>query len=292
MAQQKQGPNQQPQRPIGGDGVEDRIRDIFRSQFRQLAALFPSDGEIMANRACAMAIQASRKCRDKAGNSTASPESIAETAMACLSLGLEFGDQAYCVPYKGQASLIVGPRGLIALAYRSGFVKSIEARSVFEGDIFEYEFGTSPKIRHVKATNGRRPEKVIDTWKCVTHAYCIIDTTTGGRIVEVLTGEDLDFYRGFSKAESGPWFDNYEGMVRKTVEKRALEFVPRSPLLAAALRSDDHDRYQIPEEIWATIRAKEEAGGGRTNGAQPAQPEQVKLAANGGTAAREPGEDG
>lgn len=287
--QRPQQPSQQPQRPTG-DGVEERIREIFRSQFRQLAALFPSDGETMANRACAMAIQASRKCRKADGTSTASPESIAEVAMACLSLGLEFGDQAYCVPYKGTASLIVGPRGLIALAYRSGFVKSIEARSVFEGDVFEYEFGTSPKIRHVKATQGRRPAKVIDTWERVTHAYCIIETTTGGKIVEVLTGEDLDFYRGFSKADSGPWYDNYEGMVRKTVEKRALEFVPRSPLLAAALREDDHGRYQVPEEIWDAIRAKDAAGSGRTNGAPAAQPEQVKLGANGGQI-REPGDE-
>jgi recombination protein RecT len=245
-------PTTQPQRPQVPPAApaqrspraeaDDRIRRIFQSQRETLAGLFPEDGDTMVTRACSMALAVSRKVE-------ASPDSIAAVALSCLHLGLELGDQAYAVPYKGNASLIVGPRGLIALAYRSGFVKSIVACSVFEPDMFEYELGDKPFIRHRKATEARRDAPI-------THAYSVIETTTEGTIREVLTREDLDYYRSFSKATGGPWETNFEGMCRKTVLKRVLEYVPRSALLAAALRENEEGKYEIPEEIWAAVKTR------------------------------------
>lgn len=264
------------------DPVAETIRAIFRSQARHLAALFPADGETMVARACSMALTAAKTVK-------ASPESIAETALACLHLGLEFGDQAYAVPHGGRAGLIVGPRGLIALAYRSGFVKSIEARSVFAGDFFEYELGDRPFIKHRKATQGRRPERKDQIQARITHTYVVIETTTEGIIREVLTAEDIAFYRGFSKATNGPWFDNFEGMARKTAIKRGLEFVPRSPLLAAALRENDEGGVQIPEEILSAVRGQVEIPGDTSAPPPVAEPEMVYQNAEGG---RVPGEDG
>jgi len=268
------------------DPTAEKIKSIFRAQAKHLAALFPTDGETMVARACSMALTAAKTVK-------ASPESIAETALACLHLGLEFGDQAYAVPHGGRAALIVGPRGLIALAFRSGFVKSIEARSVFAGDFFEYELGDSPYIRHRKATAGRRPERAADTCNYVTHVYVVIETTTAGKIREVLTAEDLRFYRGFSKANNGPWFDNFEGMARKTAIKRGLEFVPRSALLATALREDNEGNYQIPEDILAAVRAGGTAIPGDTGAPAlaPSPTEVETLYADGAAVGREPGSD-
>lgn len=190
----------------------------------------------------------------------ASVETVAERVIACHHLGLEIGDQAYLVPYSGDANLIIGPRGLIALAYRSAFVRSLHVGIVFRADVeaklFTYNLGNGD-ISHEKATHGRRsggtPEQLI------THAYCIVHTTTGGRFAEVLTAEDIGYYRSFSKASKGPWFDNFEGMCRKTAIKRGLEFVPRSPLMAAALRETEVGGYEIPEEMWEL--AKQRAAG-------------------------------
>jgi recombination protein RecT len=248
----------------GGSPIEAQIRDIFRRQYRTLAALFPEHGDTMVTRACSIACTISRTVK-------ADPASIADTAVACLHLGLEIGDQAYAVPHGGRAGLIVGPRGLIALAYRSGFVKSIEARSVFRGDEFEYELGDKPFIRHRKATEGRRPPKNADVAKFVTHAYVVIETKTDGVIREVLTAEDLAFYRSFSKANNGPWFDNFEGMARKTAIKRGLEFVPRSPLLASALRETERGTYEIPDDVMAAALARAK-GDEEQPGTAPAQP--------------------
>ncbi len=203
----------------------------------------------MVNRACAAACAASRGQALK----NASAESIATATIACHHLGLEPGDQAYLVPFKGEVQLIIGPRGLISLMFRSGFVKSVVARSVFEADarhgVWDYDLGSSPFIRHQKAPTGRREG-------LITHAYAIVETTTEGKTIDVLTHEDIAYYRSFSKAESGPWFDNFEGMCRKTIIKRISEFVPRSPMLSAALREDSNGGYEIPEEILRAARGK------------------------------------
>jgi recombination protein RecT len=225
--------------------AEARIKAIFKTKYRQLAALFPSDGETMVNRACAAACAQSRGEALK----NASAESIATATIACHHLGLEPGDQAYLVPFKGEVQLIIGPRGLISLMFRSGFVKSVRAHAVFDTDTWSYDLGTDAYIKHQKAGDGRRAGYI-------THAYAIVETTTDGRCIDVLTREDLEFYRSFSKASSGPWFDNFEGMCRKTALKRIAEFVPRSPMLSAALREDSHGGYEIPEEIYRAARGK------------------------------------
>lgn len=224
----------------------ERIKGLFRARAKELASLFPRDGMVMVTRAVQTACSASMKL-----DPDVTAESIAEQAMALHHLGLELGDQAYIYPYKDKgvpkARLTVGPRGLIALAYRSGFVKSIVARSVIEGDEFDYNLGTN-EITHRKSLEGRRP-KGRTPEELITHAYVLIDTTTDGRILDVLTWEDIGFYRSFSKASSGPWFDNYEGMCRKTAIKRGLEFVPRSPLLSAAMAETEEGAYEVPAEI-------------------------------------------
>lgn len=227
-------------------------RRIFRERFKILAALFPENGETLVARACAVACT----LVNSPALHKAHVESIAERVIAAHHLGLEVGDQAYLVPYKGEAQLIVGPRGLITLAYRSGFVRSIYACSVFRADVeaglFKYNLAAGT-IAHEKAPAGRRegkPEELI------THAYCIAQTSTGGTVLEVLTAEDIAYYRSFSKASSGPWFDNYEGMCRKTAIKRGTEFVPRSPLMSAALRENEAGGYEIPDEIWEQAKQK------------------------------------
>lgn len=264
-------------------------RRIFGERRKLLAALFPTNGDALVARACAVAcVQVNA---DALMN--AAVDMICERVIACHHLGLEVGDQAYLVPYKGQTNLIIGPRGLIALAYRSGFVKSVYATSVFRADVeaglFKYNLATG-EIQHEKAQinrrTGGRPEELI------AYTYCVIDTTTGGRVLDVLTAEDLGYYRSFSKATKGPWIDNYEGMCRKTAIKRGLEFVPRSPLMAAALKETDEGGYEIPDDMWE--QAKEHAA--RLAGSQTsAAPEQIVMtdaqraaAIDGG---REPGSD-
>lgn len=271
------------------------MRGMFRERHKLLAALFPENGDTLVARACAVACG----LVNTDALNTANVASMGERVIAAHHLGLEIGDQAYLVPYKGDVQLIVGPRGLIALAYRSGFVRSIYATSVFHADVearlFSYNLATR-EVDHQKAPSGRRggaDGKPARAEALIDYAYCVIETTTGGIVLEVLTREDIAYYRSFSKASRGPWFDNYEGMCRKTVIKRGLEFVPRSPLLAAALKETETGGYEIPEEMWQ--QAKLRASGGREEEVQ----EKVIVGANGAAMSsseearsREPGEDG
>lgn len=265
-AQQTRGTQGRPETTAtvaGESATETRIKAIFKTQYRMLAALFPKDGDTMVNRACSAACFAARevittgehKGQLKLGKATA--EAIAEKVIACHHLGLEIGDQAYLVPYGDDVQLIIGPRGLVTLMMNSGFVKSIVARSVFEADVaaglFSYDLGSKPFIRHQKAPAGRRDEKTSN----IVYAYAIIETTTEGQIIEVLTWEDLEYYRSFSKAgKGGAWDKAFEGMCRKTAIKRIAEFVPRSAMLSAALREDDRGGYEIPEELMQAVRGK------------------------------------
>ena len=230
--------------------AEQRVTEVFKRQARLLAALFPRDGETMVNRAIAVARVSVRDPR----LSKVAPEIVAERVIACHQLGLEIGDQAYLVPYKQDAQLIIGPRGLVTLMYRSGFVKSVVAQTVCEADVaeglFDYDLGDAPYIKHKKSLDSRGRDGVL-------YAYCIVETTTEGKIRNVLTWEDIEGYRAFSKADTGPWFDNWKGMARKTVIKRTAEFVPRSPLLSAALKETELGGYEIPEEVWEQARGRE-----------------------------------
>ncbi len=90
--------------------------------------------------------------------------------MQAASLGLEAGSalgEAYLVPYFSRADdkyvveLIIGYRGLVTLARRSGSIKGLDSRPVFEGEQFEVDYGTRPGIVHrPNFTGARTPDKL------------------------------------------------------------------------------------------------------------------------------------
>jgi recombination protein RecT len=72
------------------------------------------------------------------------PLSILGAFMQSAQLGLEPGGalgQAYLIPYGNRCQFIIGYKGMIDLARRSGQLISLSAHVVFENDIFDFEFG-------------------------------------------------------------------------------------------------------------------------------------------------------
>jgi recombination protein RecT len=178
------------------------------------------------------------------------PESIVQGVMTSSQLGLDIGGPlgaAYLVPYKNkngkmEAQFIPGYRGLIDLARRSGQIMSIEARVVHEKDIFEFEYGLAPRLRHVP-TPDAEPGKVM-------YAYAVARLKDSDPQVEVMTTRQLDGIRKRSRAANdGPWVTDTEEMYRKTVVRRLVKYLPMSVELATALELEDRAETGEPTAI-------------------------------------------
>lgn len=197
------------------------------------------------------------------------PQSLMAAVMLSAQLGLEPGPlgHAYFVPYKREVTFIVGYKGIIDLARRSGEITSIEAREVCDGDFFEFEYGLEPKLRHKPADGDRgRP----------THYYGVAHFKDGGYYFDVLPISEIEKRRERSAAKkSGPWVTDYTAMARKTVIRHMAPYLPLSAEAARAVEADeglvtglplDDDEVQVshhePIEVTGTVRDPESNGHG------------------------------
>lgn len=162
------------------------------------------------------------------------PQSILLAVMQASELGLEVGGllgDAYFVPFKDQAQLIVGYRGMIKLARQSGELKSIEAHVVRDTDIFDLEYGLDTRLVHKPALSGELGK--------VVAVYAIARFKDGGYQVDVMTLAEIEAVRLRSKASNdGPWNTDYAEMAKKTVVRRLCKYLPLSPELVKALEHE------------------------------------------------------
>lgn len=178
------------------------------------------------------------------GLAECTPQSVLSCLMKCSSLGLEPSavdglGRAYILPFfnkktgQKEATFILGYKGEIDLARRSGQIKDISARVVHEGDEFEYEYGLTEGLRHVPSTaplEGRP----------MTHVYMVAHFKDGGHYIDVMSKAEVDDIRKRSKSgNSGPWVTDYEAMARKTVIRRAFPYLPVSVEIESAVAQDD-----------------------------------------------------
>lgn len=170
------------------------------------------------------------------------PASLMSCLVKSSQLGLEVGaalGHAYLVPYKTECTLIIGYRGLITLARRSGEIISITARIVHENDLFELEYGLDEKLKHVPA---------IDDPGKMTHVYAVAKLRDGGIQYDVMTRAEVEAIRKRSRAgNGGPWVSDYEEMARKTVLRRLCKYLPISIELSDAIAADD-ERQDLAEQ--------------------------------------------
>lgn len=169
--------------------------------------------------------------------------SLLGAVMQAAQLGLEPGSalgHCYLLPFgNGKASdglsnaqLIIGYRGMIDLARRSGQLVSIGAYCVHEGDEFSWELGLHPDIKHVPAPDSED--------KPVTHVYAVANLKDGGVQFEVMTRKAIEIVRSQSKAGTrGPWVTHWEEMAKKTVIRRLFKYLPISIEAARAIEVDE-----------------------------------------------------
>ena len=159
------------------------------------------------------------ECRKTPELLNCSPASFYGSVLQCAQLGLEPGSalgHCYLLPFgngkardgRPNAQLIIGYRGMIDLARRSGQIVSLHAYCVHEKDDFHYELGLHPDIHHVPcATADRGP---------VTYVYAVAQLVGGGVQFEVMNRAEVEAVRAQSKAGTkGPWVSHWDEMAKK-----------------------------------------------------------------------------
>lgn len=175
-------------------------------------------------------------------------ESLFGAVLQCAALGLEPGSalgHCYLLPYKKTCQLIIGYRGMIDLARRSGQILSLCAYCVHEADEFHYELGLHPDVRHIPAATADRGP--------VTYVYAVATLKDGGVQFEVLSRAEIEEVRKSSRSGGqGPWIDHWEEMAKKTVIRRLFKYLPVSVEVARATEIDERSERGEPvtEQDW------------------------------------------
>jgi recombination protein RecT len=166
----------------------------------------------------------------------------------CAQMGLEPNTvlgHAYLVPFNtkrkdasGQerwvnsVQVIIGYKGLIDLARRSGQIVSIAAHEVCENDHFELVYGLDEKLNHTPAMGERGAVKGF---------YAVAKLKDGGYSFEFMSVHQVQeiMKATQSKGKYGPWLDHFIEMGRKTVIRRLAKYLPLSIEFQTAVALDN-----------------------------------------------------
>lgn len=172
------------------------------------------------------------------------PKSLIMAFMASAQLGLTPNNprlgQAWIIPYKkyinGKSVLVAefqfGYKGLMELAYRDSRVSTIVARTVYENDVIDIDFGNQT-VNHKPALNGTRGNAI--------GYYAFIKLRDGGQFVDYMSkdtviGHMKKFVKSYEKNDA--WSNHFDRMAEKTVLIGALRYMPKSLTTTEFLAQD------------------------------------------------------
>jgi recombination protein RecT len=227
------------------------VKKFFETQRGTLAAVLPR--HVSADRMLKIALGALRTT-PKLMNCTI--ESLMGAVVQCSQLGLEPNTplgHAYLIPFdknkkegnqwvydKTEVQIVIGYKGLIDLARRSGQVVSIAAHEVCEKDEFEYSYGLDETLTHKPALGDRGN---------IIAFYAVAKLVGGGHAFEVMSHQQVidirDESQGWKmavrnkKTDSNPWGGHFAEMGRKTALRRLFKYLPVSIEVAQASALDE-----------------------------------------------------
>lgn len=198
---------------------KDRIEYVLLSRKNEISALIPK--HLSAERMMKI-IQLA--CSQTPALLNCTSKSLISALIQCSQLGLEPNTvmgHAYLIPFGQNVQLVIGYKGLIDLARRSGQIVSISAHEVRENDRFELTYGIDEKLNHTPAMTNRGE---------VVGFYAVAKLKDGGYCFEFMSREDVDgiMKKTPDKGIKGPWKDHYVEMGRKTVIRRIAKYLPIS----------------------------------------------------------------
>lgn len=163
-----------------------------------------------------------------------SPKSIIGAAGLAATLKLSITPSlghAYIVPYKGQATFIIGWKGLVQLAHRTGRYRALHAGKVYEGEIR----GKNPLTGEPIVG-----EKISDE---VAGYVAYFELVNGFKKSLYMTVEEMKNHaKTYSQSygsSSSPWTKHFDVMASKTVLKLLLSrWGVLSADMATAIQAD------------------------------------------------------
>jgi recombination protein RecT len=167
--------------------------------------------------------------------------SIVDALTTCAQLGLSPSGRlgsAYLIPYKDKCTLVIGYRGYVDLAYRSGDVASFHAEVVHDKDVFTHREGLAPVLEHIR-TEENEPGQL-------RAVYAIARMKDGSVSHVVMLRREVLAIKARSRASSdGPWVTDEAEMWKKTAIRRLIKLIPLSPTRAKDLRrAEEAERDQ------------------------------------------------
>lgn len=203
------------------------------------------------------------------------PASLFGGVVRAAQLGLVIGGptgESYLIPFgnskKGvkEATLIVGYRGYLQLAHRSGQVRRVTPRTVRQGDQFYVRYGSGQAILHEPVRNNTEPE---------TDFYVILETVTGGIDFECASREEMvahrDRYATVRNApqyvrDKSPWYSTgpeFAQMCHKTLIRRLAKRMPLSADMNLAIGLDEQAEVGLNQHLAGALGEvlPESAGG-------------------------------
>jgi len=219
------------------------VKRFFESNRGKIEALLPKHFD--SDRMLKLALGALRTTPKLAG---ASLSSLLGSVVTCAQLGLEPNTplgHAYLLPFdkrekrEGQwvtvetrVQVIIGYKGMLDLARRSGQIVSIAAHEVCENDEFRFAYGLDEELVHRPAMKDRG---------AVIGFYAVAKLVGGGHSFEFMSVDEVNFIRDKAAEKNrakkdaqgrpiitGPWAENYVEMGRKTALRRLFKYLPIS----------------------------------------------------------------
>jgi recombination protein RecT len=202
---------------------------------------------------------------------------VMESAQLGLVLDGVLG-HGYLVPFwnkhieEYEAKYILGYRGYIELALRTGKVNHVETAVVYEGDDFKYRLGTDPMIHHI-------PTSVIEKRGQIIAAYCVVVYKTGFKSFDVMPRAEIVAIQTRKRKDGfSPWQTDWAEMAKKCPLRRHMKTRGLSPEITHSATQEEYYDAGLgrnPKEIEADIVEREKFGDTMANGQSVEGPKHV-----------------
>jgi recombination protein RecT len=221
------------------------------------------------------------------------PLTVAGAVIQASELGLEPNGvlgHAYLVPFwnkqakRRECQLLVGYKGYIDLARRSGRVLAVNAHIVHAADDFECELGTEEFCKHkpLLYRKDQRTGNIISVAEedrgPMILTYGFAKLRDEGTALELMSIADVEKIRqNDSSAPNSPaWTDHYAWMVRKTVLRQLCKLLPLSIEMQTAVGLEDTAAAGMSQNLQDNLLDMEKTGATYSipEGAGQADPQQ------------------